>query len=222
MKGILRSVAAATGILALGLQFWLETRLPSSGGLVRSTLHFVGYFTIVANAAAALAMLLPLLVPQHLAGRFFTLPSVRTAIAGYMVIVAVTYFVFLSHIGDDQGLERLADRLLHYVTPALFVIDWLLFVPRGYAAWRMIAASLLMPLCYGLWTMIYGARTNWWPYPFVDVARLGRQEVWTNMLTFLGAFLAIAIVLTGIDRLLGVVLGEMSGERHKHGGRGGR
>jgi hypothetical protein len=55
---------------------------------------------------------------------------VRTAIAGYLIVVGVTYVLFLRHVGDDHGLERVADQLMHYVTPTLFIIDWLAFVPK--------------------------------------------------------------------------------------------
>jgi hypothetical protein len=131
MKSALRSIAAFIGFSALALQFWLEVGLPHGPGVIRSTFNFVSYFTILANTFTVLAMLLPLVAPNAALGRFLSRPSVRTAIAGYMIIVGATYFLFLRHLGTDQGLERRADEILHYATPILFLIDWLAFVPKG-------------------------------------------------------------------------------------------
>jgi hypothetical protein len=131
MKTTLRAIAAGTGILALALQFWLEVHLPRGQGLFKSAVNFFSYFTILANGAAALAMLMPLIAPDSGVGRFLSKHSVRTAIAGYLIVVGITYALFLRHVGNDHGLERFADQLMHYITPAMFVIDWLAFVPKG-------------------------------------------------------------------------------------------
>ena len=131
MKSALRSTSAFIGFSALALQFWLEVGLPHGPSVIGSAFNFVSYLTILANTFAALAMLLPLVAPGAALGRFLSRPSVRTAIAVYMVIVGATYFLFLRNLGTDQGLERRADELLHYATPILFLIDWLAFVPKG-------------------------------------------------------------------------------------------
>src|SRR5262245_44232631 len=110
MNTFLRAIAAATGFAALGLQYWLEVHLPRGPGLLASTINYFSYFTIPSNTAAACAMLLPLIAPHSMLARFLLDPSVRTAIAGYLMVVAATYFFFLRFIGDDYGLERLADR----------------------------------------------------------------------------------------------------------------
>ena len=144
MRTTLRAIAAATGFFALALQYWLEIHLPRGPGLIASTVNFFSYFTILANSAAALAMLMPLI------GRFLLRPSVRTAIAGYLIVVAIAYLMFLRHVGDDRGLERIADQLMHYAMPVLFVIDWIAFVPKGRVPWTMIGTSLIPPLAYGI------------------------------------------------------------------------
>jgi len=90
MKTTLRAIAAATVFFALALQFWLEIHIPRAPGLFKSTVNFFSYFTILANCAAALAMLVPLIAPDRGAGRFLSQPSVRTAIAAYLIVVGIT------------------------------------------------------------------------------------------------------------------------------------
>jgi hypothetical protein len=206
MKSALRSISAFIGLSALALQFWLEVGLPHGPSVIGSTFNFVSYLTILANTFAALAMLLPLVAPGAALGRFLSRPSVRTAIAGYMVIVGATYFLFLRHLGTDQGLERRADELLHYATPILFLIDWLAFVPKGYVPWTMIGTSLITPIVYGFWTMGHGALTNWYPYPFIDVGKIGYHRALMNMVACLGVFGAVALALVLIDRVIGFLL----------------
>ena len=205
MKTTLRAIAAAAGFFALALQFWLEIHIPRAPGLLKSTVNFFSYFTILANCAAALAMLVPLIARDRGAGRFLSQPSVRTAIAAYLIVVGITYLLFLRHVGDDQGLERVADQLMHYVTPVLFMIDWIAFVPKGRVPWTMIGTSLIPPLAYGVWTMVHGAVANWYPYPFVNATKFGHHGVLMYMARFLGAFVAVALALVVVDRILGSI-----------------
>jgi hypothetical protein len=119
--------------------------------------------------------------------------------------VAITYYAFLRFIGDDYGLERIADRLMHYVTPLLFLIDWVAFVPKGRLPWTMVATSLLLPLAYAVWVIVHGVIANWYPYPFVDIRSLGYQQGMEHMAGFLGVFVAITLTLLAIDRVMGSV-----------------
>jgi hypothetical protein len=205
MKTTLRAIAAGIGVVALALQFWLEVHLPRGPGLFKSAVNFLSYFTILANSAAAIAMLMPLIAPDSGVGRFLSKPSVRTAIAGYLIVVGVTYVLFLRHVGDDHGLERVADQLMHYVTPVLFIIDWLAFVPKGHLPWTMIGTSLVLPVVYGIWTVARGVVANWYPYPFVDMRSLGYQRGLLNMASFLVVFIIVALTLVVVDRTMGSV-----------------
>ena len=203
MKRTFRAIAAAIGFVALGLQWWLEVGIPKGPGLIGSTVNFFSYFTIFANTVAAFAMLMPLIAADSWAGRFLARPSVRTAVASYMIVVGVTYFLFLRHIGDDQDWERVADQLMHYATPALFMIDWLAFVPKGNVPWTMIGTSLVAPILYGIWTTVLGALTNWYPYPFFNASKLGHQKTSVNMAIFVGVLIGVALTLVVIDRIIG-------------------
>jgi hypothetical protein len=160
-----RSVAGTTGLLALGLQFWLMTRYPEARNLSTTITRYFSYFTILTNSLMVLSMFVPLIARKSAAGRLLSKSSIRTVIAGYSLIVAIVYFLFLRNIGIDRDLELVADRLLHYVTPAMFAFDWLVFVRRNEIHWSTIATSLILPVLYGLWTLVHGAVTGWYPYP---------------------------------------------------------
>jgi hypothetical protein len=195
-----RSVAGTIGLLALGLQFWLMTRYPDARSLSTTITKYFSYFTILTNTLMVLSMFVPLIARKSAAGRSLSRPSIRTVIAGYSLIVAIVYFLFLRNIGNDRDLEFVADQLLHYVTPAMFAFDWLVFVRRGEIPWSTIAASLILPALYGLWTLIHGALTGWYPYPFFNAARIGYPRTLVNFALFGVVFVIASLVLILLDR----------------------
>jgi hypothetical protein len=69
-------------------------------------------------------MMLPWLAMDLWAGRFFTKPSVRTAILVYIIIVAVSYHYLLAKLWNPQGWQLVANAIEHIVALALYVIDW--------------------------------------------------------------------------------------------------
>ena len=202
MKAVFRSVAGTIGLFALGLQYWLMTRYPDARSSLTTFTRFFSYFTILTNTLIVLSMFLPLIGRNGAAGQLLSKPSVRTAIVNYSVIVAIVYFLFLRNIGNDRDLELVADRLLHYVTPTMFVVDWLLFVAGGEIGWSTIGTSLILPTLYGLWTLVHGALTGWYPYPFFNVARIGYPRTLGNFALFIVLFVVTDLVLIFLDRLI--------------------
>jgi hypothetical protein len=200
MKALYRLIAGAVPLFAVGIQYWLVV-LEGSGSLpVARTVHFFSYFTILTNLLAGMAFLLPVLAPASSAGRFLDRPSVRTAIAGYIIIVGTVYYALLRNVGHAEGWTLLFEHVLHYVTPPLFVLDWLLFVPKGDVAWRNGIVCMGFPAAYTVWTLSYGAVSGWYPYPFVDVPKLGYPQALLNIAGLVLAFLALEMALVGIGR----------------------
>jgi hypothetical protein len=202
MQQAYRMVASAVAWFAIVLQYYLNITKP--GALfIEATVRFFSFFTILTNILVALALTLPWLVPDTKLGRFFDRPSVRTAILAYIIIVAVIYHVLLAKLWNPQGWELIADTIEHVVTPALYVIDWLLFVPKGTVRWKSTFVWLGFPLLYAVYSLIHGALTGFYPYPFIDETKLGYDRVLTNMGGLVAAFTGLGLVLIGVDRGLG-------------------
>jgi hypothetical protein len=127
---------------------------------------------------------------------------VRTAIAGYIIIVGTVYYLLLRGVSNAEGWPLFFEQVLHYVTPPLFVLDWLLFVPKGEVAWRTGVAYLGFPAAYAAWTLGHGAVSGWYPYPFLDVPELGYPRTLFNIAGLVLAFLALELILVGIGRLI--------------------
>jgi hypothetical protein len=202
MRDIYRTIAGAFGFLIVAMQYVLSVDGESGAALAASSLNFFSFFTILTNLLASAALLVPAVAPNSAAGRFLMRPAVRTAITGYIVIVGVVYYVLLQGLGPRQGLALYLEYVLHYVTPPLFVLDWLLFVPRGETVWKVGFESLGYPAAYLVWTLVHGAATGWYPYPFVDVSELGYPRMLLNSAGLVLAFLALELSLVALDRAL--------------------
>jgi hypothetical protein len=203
MRDIYRTVAGAFGLLVVAMQYVLTVGgAEGVAALAVSSLNFFSFFTILTNLLASAALLIPAVAPNSATGRFLARPSVRTAITGYIIIVAVVYYALLHGLGPRQGLALYLEYILHYVTPPLLVLDWLLFVPRGETGWSVGFASLGYPAAYLAWTLVHGAATGWYPYPFVDVPELGYPRALLNIAGLVLAFLVLELLLVALDRAL--------------------
>ena len=94
----------------------------------------------------------------------------------------------------------MADTLLHKVTPALFVLDWLLFVPKVELRWTTARDLLVFPIFYGAWTLIHAPFSGFYPYPFVEVPKLGLAQVLINLFAL--------VILLSVTGFLFVALGR--------------
>ena len=54
----------------------------------------------------------------------------------------------------------MADTIEHEVAPALYVLDWLLFVPKGDLKFKSAFVSIAFPMAYGAYSLIHGALTK--------------------------------------------------------------
>ena len=203
MARLYRALFACVGWFAVALQYGVTLADNPGQSPAELSLNFFSYFTILSNILVALALTAPVVAPNSRAGRWLAGEAVRAALAMYIVVVGVVYHVLLAPTWNPQGLALLGNTLLHYVMPAAFVLDWLLFAPKGRLKWGDPARWLIFPLVYGGWTLIHGALSGWWPYPFVDVGALGLARVLVNFVGLLIFFLIVGLTIVTLDRTFG-------------------
>ncbi len=197
-----RMAAGILGWIALALQYVLVLTGTLGADSFTRSINFFSYFTILTNILAAMALTLPWLAPQSALGKFFSRPTVRTAIAAYIIIVMTIVYFILRHLTNLQGWDFMADLLLHYVMPVLFVIDWLFLVPKQTLKMKDSLRWLAFPIIYLIWTFIHGAYSGFYPYPFLNGAELGNARVLLNEAGLLVIFLVLGFILVSGGRLL--------------------
>jgi len=158
------------------------------------------FFTIWTNAAVALTLTVPLVLPDTRLGRFFRRPGVVTGVAASIVFVMITYHLLLSSQTNPEGVALLTDVLAHYVVPILFVVYWGVLTPKETLGWRDPFVWFLYPLAYQVHVLIRGPLTGFYPYPFVNVNELGLVPVLRNSLVTGAAFVVIALVFVALGK----------------------
>ncbi|WP_239483041.1 Pr6Pr family membrane protein [Paraburkholderia sp. C35] len=131
--------------------------------------------------------------------RFFRQPTVVTAVTCYIVFVGFAYNLLLRHLWTPSGWRMLLNESLHTVVPLLVALYWLLFVPRFHLRLRHLLWWLVYPLGYLALTMVRGALSDFYPYPFIDVGELGYERVLINASLLVLAFLLLMAVFAAIN-----------------------
>lgn len=202
-----RASFALTGLFALVLQYSLSITGNPDMSAGELTLNFFSYFTVMTNILATGAFAGALLPVTTSAGRLARNPVIRAAVAMYIAVVGLTYHFLLAHVWDPHGWLWVANGLLHYVMPVAFVLDWILFVPKGALKWHDPLSWLAFPVVYTVWTLIHGYASGgadgWWPYWFMNVPALGLPMAAFWLIGMLVFFLVVGLLVVAIDRRLG-------------------
>lgn len=191
---------ASLGWFALGVQFYFDVEEAAVKGLsvLGQIIRFFSYFTIETNFLVALALTIFCTRPD--VDQFLTRPRLKSALVVYIIVVGAVYALLLRHLWHPQGLQLLADIVLHDALPLLYPLYWLMFVPKGSLRWADPAWWLAFPVLFFVYSMLRGAAYGVYPYPFIDAAQLGFMRVFMNATVLLAVFFVLGVVLTAIDR----------------------
>jgi hypothetical protein len=166
--------------------------------------EYFSYFTI----ESSMMNVVVLLVGGSLAFRrprdteLFT--SVRVAILSYAVITGLVYNVLLRNIPGDGSYEppRWCNEVMHVWVPIFILLDWLLAPGRVRVPWKRLWLVVSFPLAWLAFTMIRGAITGWYPYPFLEPAGPGGIPSLLIYVVGIAAFIVVvASVAIGFGRL---------------------
>jgi hypothetical protein len=193
--------AALLGWLALALQLSVVIQARQERGLdiAGGVINFLSYFTVWTNLLVSLALTCAALNMQRGFAKALTRPVSMTGIASCIALVGITYHFLLRGLWHPMGTRLLADNLLHYVVPALFLMFWWLFVAPAGAGWRDALRWAIFPLVYCMFALVRGATGGFYTYPFINVLQIGYARVFINALGILVGFLIIAAILVWLD-----------------------
>jgi hypothetical protein len=188
---------------ATGLQLFIMIDNSATSGQTLPVIisRFLGYFTILTNLLIAIALTSELVGSGRLY-RFFSKTPVKTAIAVYIFAVGLGYNFLLRHIWHPQGLQRIADELLHVVVPALYVLYWFMYTPKSGLRWRYILPWLLYPFLYLVFALTRGSIDGFYAYYFIDVSKLGYLVVLKNALLLFVVLVVISALFIAVGRTI--------------------
>ena len=200
--GVIRVAAAAGIIIAIVGQFAKSlSMVPDPTFFV---VNFLSFFTILSNALAAIV----LLIGAWLAFRAPADPTwfnlTRASIVTYMATTFVVYNLLLRDISLDQATTLpWSNEILHVWAPLYVVLDWVLAPGRRTIAWQRIWTIAIFPIVWVVYTMIRGAITAWYPYPFLNPAvspGVGYDGVTVYVIAIAAFILLVGAGIIGISR----------------------
>ena len=195
-------VAAMLGWAGLSIQMYLifYSRWTLGASLIGGLMSFFSYFTVLSNTLVATVLTCELTSRESAARRWFLQPWVSSGVAVSITVVGLAYSVLLRHLWHPEGWQWLADELMHDVMPLLFLGYWWFCVPKGLVRWGHIALWVIYPLVYFAYSLLRGHLLATYPYPFIDVDKLGYPQVFINAGGLLAGFVVIALWVVALDR----------------------
>ncbi len=195
------ALLAVIAWFALLLQLNLSVGIAAANGkpALMGVVAYFGYFTVLTNLFVALVLTLPLLAPSSAGGRFASRPGVVGCAVTSLAVVGIGYHLLLRHVWAPQGMQWIADMLLHYVMPILFFLHWLLVLPGRKMPARSPLVWCVYPVAYLVYALLRGELLNAYPYPFIDVTAIGYSAALRNSLGLLVCFVVLGAILVAVS-----------------------
>ena len=190
------ALVAASAWIGIAVQF--DASLRTVGSIAGTAWTMALFFTVIANLATAI-----LFTGIAWGKESYAQPVVTGGATVIMLLVGITYALLLRGLIELSGGAKLADFLLHSVTPVLVPLFWLAFAPKGLLRWRDPWLWAAAPLLYLPYALARGAIGGRYAYPFIDVARIGGAQVALNALGLAVAFVGASFALVALDHELG-------------------
>jgi hypothetical protein len=190
------------GWVAVILQFYLILK-NREASVPETIIRYFSFFTVLTNLLATLCFSFLLLSPHSAFGNFFSRTTTLSAIAVYMCIVGIIYNLILRFLWNPQGLQRIADELLHVVNPVWFLLFWIIQVSKSALRWKHAFIWLIYPVLYVAFILFRGAFSGFYPYPFSNVHQLGYPHVLLNCTKTILAFFVVSLLFVWIGKRMG-------------------
>ncbi len=197
---ILAAGMALLGWLALGreLALSLTQALHDGRGVAAALYGYFRFFTILTNVFVAGLMSATawrLLARRPLPGAGF-----YAAALVYAAVMSATYEILLRRLWSPRGLQFATDLAMHDIVPALLLLFWLTYAPKAPLRWRDPLHWLEYPAVYFVATELAGLAGADYPYPFLDLDRLGWQPVLLIGGGFLATFYGLGLAVVALAR----------------------
>ena len=194
MRASIPNIAAVAVALICwaGLAIQFNATYSAQRDAVATIWILLRFFTVITNLALAVIM-----TRVALGGKVsaFLLGGIAIAI----ILVGVVYMTLLRGLLELSGGALLADTLLHKVSPIAMTLWWLLFAPRARLKYNAPLWWALYPLAYFAYAVARGLNGDKYPYPFMDVGKLGWTQTMINAGGIAMAFIIAGFLLVWLD-----------------------
>ncbi|MGF7191758.1 hypothetical protein JOE11_004826 [Robbsia andropogonis] len=155
------------------------------------TASYLTNLTIALSAVCFVVVLLAMTPLKRWLPPWSYRASVITAVTLYLAFVGCGYNLLLRGHWAPTGMRAVLNEVVHTIVPILALIYWMLYVPRFTVNARRLWLWLVYPLGYLFCMLWSGSVRDFYPYPFINVERLGIERVLGNALGLVIGFLAL-------------------------------
>jgi hypothetical protein len=163
-------------------------------------INFLSFFPVETNLAVAMILTVPMVVKSGSVYDFFVSNGVRAMVVVYSFMVVMIFDLVLQDLWEAEGMQFLLNYLMHKAIPIFYIIYWFNDRPRAHLKYSFSIPWLIAPVIYLTATLTRGHLTGYYPYPFIDVDRIGMATVLYNSVGMLFLFWLASILLIWIDR----------------------
>ncbi len=185
--GALRLLMAAVCLGALVSRF-----LWGLGSATFTPGNFFAYLTVQSSILFVVVSVIAAFVAFRGENDGRWLDLARASVLGSTLSCGVIFALIIEQSGA-RGFRidvPWSDVALHFVLPALALVDWVAGTGRGRAPWRCVPIVLVFMAGWSVVTLIRGPIVGWYPYFFLDPGQLENSGQ-------LFSFGTVAIVLFG-------------------------
>lgn len=169
----------------------------ASVGIVTRMIQTLSFFTIQSNILV-LIVAATLVVNPDRDGRVWRILRLDALLG--ITITGLVFDLILIRDVDPTGWQLVATIGFHYVAPWATLLGWLLFGPRPRIDRTTMAWAFVWPVAWISYTFIRGAIVHWYPYPFLDVDKVGYGAALRTTAVVLAVALVLVAIFKRIDR----------------------
>lgn len=193
------SLVVQIGLLLTGGQDANSGSAEQYVGVGTRFVRFFSYFTIESNLLV-LACAITLLLKPDRDGRIWRIVRLDALLG--IVITGLVFAIVLAKQVHLTGAAWWCTVGFHYVAPWVTLLGWLVLGPRPRITWSTVGWAFVWPVAWLVWTFAHGAVTDWYPYPFLNVAEKGYATALTNTGIVVVVSLVLAVAFRLLDRRL--------------------
>ena len=186
-RDLLASARVFFGLLTLVA---LTISLINTLRLGNTPVYFFSFFTTLSNLFSAIVLIAGAIYLIRRSDPTETTEIIRGTAVAAIATAGLAFSLLLSHL--DSGMVPWINFVVHYLTPVIMVLDWLIQPPKAKLALRHIWLWLIFPIAYLAYSLIRGAFINWYPYWFTDPNK--SPGGWTGVV-FISAAITIGFLI---------------------------
>ena len=194
---VLAAFTVQIGLLLAGGQDINSAQASVPVPLSTRFVRFFSYFTVESNLLVLISAVSLAWNPQR-DGRWWRVLRLDALLG--IAVTGVVFVTVLSGLVHHSGIGAWVNAGFHYLSPLLALLGWCLFGPRPRIDGRTLVLAFLWPVAWLAYTLIRGALTAWYPYPFLNAHELGYARVALNIAVILAGAGAFALLLWGMEK----------------------